>query len=67
VPDEPVPPSVGIGMAGQDLAADKRDSFMTEILDQPAALRRAAEPLRQLSLSGQAVAWEPLSGIQCGA
>jgi glutamine---fructose-6-phosphate transaminase (isomerizing) len=42
VPDESVPTSAGIGVAGQERAADKRDLFMTEILDQPDALRRAA-------------------------
>jgi glutamine---fructose-6-phosphate transaminase (isomerizing) len=42
VPDESVPPSVAVSTAGRDPAAYSSDVFMTEILDQPNALRRAA-------------------------
>jgi glutamine---fructose-6-phosphate transaminase (isomerizing) len=49
VPDEPAPSSQDTGAARPEVAGDERDLFMTDILDQPAALRRAAA-----LLSGQA-------------
>jgi glucosamine--fructose-6-phosphate aminotransferase (isomerizing) len=42
VPDEFIPASDGTDMAWHQLADGQRDLFMTEILDQPQALRRAA-------------------------
>ena len=40
--EESIPQNEGTGTAPQQLAADEGDLFMTEILDQPPALRRAA-------------------------
>src|SRR5215813_5698485 len=45
VPEEPIPQNEHTGTARQQLAANERDLFMTEILDQPLALRRAADRL----------------------
>ena len=42
MPDEFIPASDGTDMAWHQLADGQRDLFMTEILDQPQALRRAA-------------------------
>jgi glutamine---fructose-6-phosphate transaminase (isomerizing) len=43
VPEEPIPQYERTGTARQHLAANERDLFMTEILDQPPAIRRAAD------------------------
>jgi glutamine---fructose-6-phosphate transaminase (isomerizing) len=42
VPDEFIPASDGSGMSWRQLGDGQRDPFMTEILEQPTALRRAA-------------------------
>ena len=45
MPDEFIPASDGTSMAWHQLGDGQRDPFMTEILDQPPALRRAAKLL----------------------
>jgi glutamine---fructose-6-phosphate transaminase (isomerizing) len=42
VPDDFIPASDGSGMSSHQLAGGQRDPFMSEILEQPTALRRAA-------------------------
>src|SRR5262249_28399438 len=42
VPEESIPQNERTGMARRQLAASDRDLFMTEILEQPPAIRRAA-------------------------
>jgi glucosamine--fructose-6-phosphate aminotransferase (isomerizing) len=45
VPEESIPQNERVGTAREQLAVNERDLFMTEILDQPPALRRAAAVL----------------------
>ncbi|MGN6676248.1 MAG: SIS domain-containing protein [Streptosporangiaceae bacterium] len=45
MPDQFIPANDGSGMAWHQLADGQRDPFMTEILDQPQAIRRAANLL----------------------
>jgi glutamine---fructose-6-phosphate transaminase (isomerizing) len=62
VPDDSVPSSLDAGAARQELASSERDRFMTEILDQPAALRRAAA-----LLGGQVDVFAATESLRVGA